>query len=122
MSPADNVLKIIEGRRDDLVELAQALIRFPTVNPPGEAYRPCAEFIGRRLSNRGFAVEYVRAVGTPGDCERYRISKRFHGSILCGDGARMVRCSDVVQVETKTMITTVQTRMIRTPITRIPIR
>jgi succinyl-diaminopimelate desuccinylase len=71
MSPADNVLKIIEGRRDDLVELAQALIRFPTVNPPGEAYRPCAEFIGRRLSNRGFAVEYVRAVGTPGDSERY---------------------------------------------------
>ena len=70
-APADNLLKIIDARREELVELAQALIRFPTINPPGEAYRPCAEFIGRRLSDRGFAVNYVRAAGTPGDSERY---------------------------------------------------
>jgi succinyl-diaminopimelate desuccinylase len=69
--PADNLLKIIEARRDELVELARALIRFPTINPPGEAYQPCAEFIGRRLSDRGFAVNYVRAARTPGDSERY---------------------------------------------------
>jgi succinyl-diaminopimelate desuccinylase len=54
-----------------MVELARALIRFPTINPPGEAYEPCAEFIGRRLRGRGFAVDYVRAAGTPGDSERY---------------------------------------------------
>jgi succinyl-diaminopimelate desuccinylase len=69
--PADSLLKIIEARRDELVELAQALIRFPTINPPGEAYQPCAEFIGRRLCARGFSVNYVRAAGTPGDSERY---------------------------------------------------
>jgi succinyl-diaminopimelate desuccinylase len=68
---AENLLKIIEARREELVELAQVLIRFPTINPPGEAYQPCAEFIGRRLSARGFAVNYVRAEGTPGDSERY---------------------------------------------------
>jgi succinyl-diaminopimelate desuccinylase len=67
----ENLLEIIEARREELVELAQALIRFPTVNPPGEAYQPCAEFIGRRLGARGFAVNYVRAAGTPGDSERY---------------------------------------------------
>ena len=67
----ENLLEIIEARREELVELARALIRFPTVNPPGEAYQPCAEFIGRRLSTRGFAVNYVRAAGTPGDSERY---------------------------------------------------
>jgi succinyl-diaminopimelate desuccinylase len=67
----ENLLKIIEARREELVELAQALIRFPTINPPGEAYQPCAEFIGRRLVARGFAVNYVRAAGTPGDSERY---------------------------------------------------
>jgi succinyl-diaminopimelate desuccinylase len=61
----------IDARREELVELARALIRFPTINPPGDAYQPCAEFIGRRLSARGFAVEYVRASGTPGDSERY---------------------------------------------------
>ena len=67
----ENLVKIIEARREELVELAQALIRFPTINPPGEAYQPCAEFIGRRLGARGFAVNYVRAAGTPGDSERY---------------------------------------------------
>ncbi len=67
----DNLLQRVEARREEIVELARALIRFPTVNPPGEAYRPCAEFIGRRLSERGFTVNYVRAAGTPGDSERY---------------------------------------------------
>src|SRR5208283_1373444 len=36
-----------------------------------EAYRPCAEFIGRRLARRGFELTYVRAEGTPGDSERW---------------------------------------------------
>jgi succinyl-diaminopimelate desuccinylase len=69
--PTDNLFKAIDARRDELVDLTRALIRFPTVNPPGEAYRPCAEFIGERLRARGFAVDYVRAKGTPGDSEQY---------------------------------------------------
>jgi succinyl-diaminopimelate desuccinylase len=69
--PTENLCKVIDARRDELVELTRALIRFPTVNPPGEAYRPCAEFIGERLRARGFAVDYVRAAGTPGDSEQY---------------------------------------------------
>ncbi len=69
--PTDDLCKAIDERRDELVELTRALIRFPTVNPPGEGYRPCAEFIGDRLRARGFTVDYVRAAGTPGDSERY---------------------------------------------------
>jgi len=69
--PTENLFRIIEARREEMVELARDLIRFPTINPPGEAYQPCAEYIGRRLQARGFAVEYVRASGTPGDTERY---------------------------------------------------
>src|SRR5258708_18280828 len=69
--PTENLFKAIDERRDDLVELTRALIRFPTVNPPGEAYRPCAEFIGDRLRARGVAVDYVHAAGAPGDDERY---------------------------------------------------
>ncbi len=68
---SDLIFESIERRRDELVDLARQLIRFPTVNPPGEGYAACAEFIGRRLDRRGFEVAYVRAVGTPGDCERY---------------------------------------------------
>jgi succinyl-diaminopimelate desuccinylase len=67
----ESLCRAIDARREELVELTRALVRFPTVNPPGEAYRPCAEFIGERLKGRGFALEYVRAEGTPGDSERY---------------------------------------------------
>jgi succinyl-diaminopimelate desuccinylase len=61
----------VSASRDELVELTVELIRFPTINPPGEAYAPCAEFLGERLRASGFSVEYVRAEGTPGDTDRY---------------------------------------------------
>jgi succinyl-diaminopimelate desuccinylase len=67
----DRLHDAVAARRDDLVSLTVDLIRFPTVNPPGEAYVPCAEYIGERLRKRGFAVEYVRGEGTPGDTDRY---------------------------------------------------
>lgn len=68
---SDALFQAIDARRHELVELTRQLIRFPTVNPPGDAYRPCAEFIGRRLASRGFAADYVRAEGTPGDSDEY---------------------------------------------------
>ena len=67
----DALLAEIESREDDITALAQALIRIPSVNPPGEFYRDCAELIGQRLAPRGFQVEYLRAEGVPGDTDRY---------------------------------------------------
>ena len=67
----DALFRRIEGKQDDLVALTCDLIRFPTVNPPGEAYAPCAEFLGERLRKRGFAVSYHRAEGVVGDSDRY---------------------------------------------------
>ncbi len=61
----------IDDKTSDLVGLTVDLIRIPTINPPGDAYTPCAEFIGRRLLSRGFQVEYVRAHDTPGDSDRF---------------------------------------------------
>ncbi|HXQ30593.1 MAG TPA: acetylornithine deacetylase/succinyl-diaminopimelate desuccinylase family protein [Steroidobacteraceae bacterium] len=61
----------IDARADELVALTQDLVRIPTVNPPGDGYRACAEFLGDRLGRRGFAVEYVRGAGSPGDSDRY---------------------------------------------------
>ncbi len=58
---------LIEARRGELTALTCDLVRFPTVNPPGEVYEPCARFIGDRLARRGFTVDYVRAHGAPGD-------------------------------------------------------
>ena len=67
----DKVYATIDDRVDDLVEFTRDLIRFPTINPPGDAYGPCAEFIGRRLAKRGFDIEYVRGEGAPGDSDKY---------------------------------------------------
>ena len=67
----DRLFYAIESRRQDLVALTQELVRIPTVNPPGDHYRPCAEVIGERLRKRGFDVQYLRATGTPGDSDRY---------------------------------------------------
>lgn len=67
----ERLLRAVEGRREDLVALASELIRFPTVNPPGEAYTPCAEYIGARLRTRGFDTRLMRGEGTPGDNDRY---------------------------------------------------
>jgi succinyl-diaminopimelate desuccinylase len=65
------VFNEIDCRVDDLVELTSKLIQFPTLNPPGAEYGPCAEFIGERLKKKGFAVETVRAHGCPGDSDQY---------------------------------------------------
>ena len=67
----DKLLNSIESRTDELVALTVDLIRFPTVNPPGEAYTPCAEYLAERFARRGFRTELIRGEGTPGDSDRY---------------------------------------------------
>lgn len=67
----ERLLAEIAGRRDEIVDLCRELVRIPTVNPPGEAYAPCAQLLGRRLARRGFEVRYLRAEGESGDSERH---------------------------------------------------
>ncbi len=63
--------RAIRGRREAVIALTQALVRLPTVNPPGENYRAICELIGARLAPRGFAIELVRGEGAPGDSARF---------------------------------------------------
>ena len=69
---ADEMLTAaIERRRDDLVSLTQDLIRIPTLNPPGDCYRDCCDYLHKRLEGHGFRVELIRAEGAPGDSDAY---------------------------------------------------
>ncbi len=61
----DRVVAEVENLREELVQFAAELVRVPTVNPPGEFYRDCAELIGAKLQTFGFEVEYVEAEGRP---------------------------------------------------------
>lgn len=61
----------IENKRQDITDLTQALVRIPSINPPGEFYEDCCRLVGERLATRGFQCDYIRALGTPGDSDRY---------------------------------------------------
>ncbi len=67
----DPVFARIDAARDDLIGLTQDLIRIPTVNPPGVDYRPCCDYLARRLTASGFEVQVVRAQGAPADSDEF---------------------------------------------------
>ena len=67
----DAVLRTVEDARDEIVALTQAMIRIPTINPPGDAYEPCARLIGDVLSRHHFGVEYFTAVERPEHSGRF---------------------------------------------------
>jgi succinyl-diaminopimelate desuccinylase len=66
VTPAErNVLEHVELLSDDIVEFTRALVRVPTVNPPGDCYADCAELIARRLAALGYDVQTLPATGLP---------------------------------------------------------
>jgi succinyl-diaminopimelate desuccinylase len=90
----------IDGKRDDLIQLTQDLIRIPTLNPPGENYQAICDFLDKRLRSAGFKTQLIRAFGTPGDSERYprwNIIARRDGTSL-GDCVHFNSHTDVVEV------------------------
>ncbi|SEP85054.1 acetylornithine deacetylase/succinyl-diaminopimelate desuccinylase family protein [Thalassovita taeanensis] len=100
MSVTDRLCDEIDARRDDLIALTQDLIRIPTLNPPGENYRDICVFLEKRLRASGFEVELVRAIGSPGDCEKYprwNMVARREGSVA-GECVHFNSHIDVVDV------------------------
>jgi succinyl-diaminopimelate desuccinylase len=61
----ERVLHAVDEAVDEIADFTSALIRLPTVNPPGEAYPECAQLIGTRLKSFGFVVDYINAEGRP---------------------------------------------------------
>ncbi len=61
----DRVFAEIDDATDEMVDFTVGMIRIPTINPPGDAYVDCAEFIGRRLRDCSFTVDYPVAAGRP---------------------------------------------------------
>jgi succinyl-diaminopimelate desuccinylase len=67
----DAIFAAVAARRQDLIGLTRDLIRIPTLNPPGRCYREVCDYLATRLMAVGFAVEFVRAQGAPGDSDAY---------------------------------------------------
>jgi len=100
-NPEQKLLAAIKTRRDDLVALCQDLIRIPTLNPPGRHYLDICEYLGQRLKRQGFAIELIRAHGTPGDSDKYprwNMIARHQGSGGGGECVHFNSHHDVVEV------------------------
>ncbi len=60
----DRVLSEAAVCGEEAALFAAELIRVPSVNPPGDAYRKCAELLGVRLEADGFETEYIQGPGS----------------------------------------------------------
>ena len=65
------LLKEIENRKSDIIQLTSELIKIPTVNPPGRNYREICEYLSNRLKRSGFHVNNLRAEGALADTDKY---------------------------------------------------
>jgi len=94
------LIAALQERRDDLIALTQDLVRFPTLNPPGQDYRAICEYLDRRLRASGFQTQLLRATGTPGDCDafpRWNVVARREGRHP-GECVHFTSHIDVVEV------------------------
>src|SRR3954451_10588639 len=94
---SEAVLQRLSDKADEIVALTQALVRVPTVNPPGDAYGACAELVGERLRRRRFDVTYLRAEGARGDCQRRR-RRKLRARCECSRPGRCVHFNGHIDV------------------------
>ena len=52
----ERVVRSVDELRDELVQFTCELVRIPTVNPPGDNYRQCVEFLQDHYRRAGFAT------------------------------------------------------------------
>jgi len=67
----DAVLAAVDQAAGEIVDFTAALVRIPTINPPGELYEDCARLIGATLRLQNFEVEYFAAEGRPEHTDRH---------------------------------------------------
>ncbi|MFK8075584.1 MAG: acetylornithine deacetylase/succinyl-diaminopimelate desuccinylase family protein [Granulosicoccus sp.] len=70
-NPLSNLDNRVLDARDLLVELTQALIQVPTLNPPGLDYAAICDVLENWLKPYGFDVKRIRATGALGDSDKY---------------------------------------------------
>ncbi len=78
-----SVLARVDELAAEMIEFLQQLVRIPTINPPGENYRDCAQLAGDKLREFGYEVRFIEAAGRP-ECTanfpRVNVIGRLHGS------------------------------------------
>ncbi|MBV9171964.1 MAG: M20/M25/M40 family metallo-hydrolase, partial [Chloroflexi bacterium] len=66
MTPAElAAIRQVDALCDELVGFTQALVRVPSVNPPGDRYAECADLIATQLRKFGYTVEHFAPTNQP---------------------------------------------------------
>jgi succinyl-diaminopimelate desuccinylase len=55
----------VDELAEEMIEWLGDLVRIPTINPPGENYRDCAQLIGDKLTEFGYDTCFIEAIGRP---------------------------------------------------------
>jgi succinyl-diaminopimelate desuccinylase len=83
-SPAEtSVLAQVDELAIEMIEFLQRLVRIPTINPPGENYKDCAQLVSDKLRDFGYEVSLIEATGRPectADFPRVNVIGRLHGA------------------------------------------
>ncbi|MBZ0255952.1 M20/M25/M40 family metallo-hydrolase, partial [bacterium] len=56
----DGMLKFLKDRRQELIELTQAICSFPTENPPGNDFKACCKYLTDYTNDMGLDVRMLR--------------------------------------------------------------
>lgn len=64
-TPEKQVSARVDELAEEMVEWLRALVRIPTINPPGENYKDCAHFVGDKLKEFGYEISFIEADGRP---------------------------------------------------------
>ena len=61
MDSVKELSRIISSRKEEMVSFFKKLVEIPTVNPPGENYEECVEFLKKKCESLGLATRIIRA-------------------------------------------------------------
>lgn len=80
MTDEARVLAAVDALAGECVAFLQAMVRIPTVNPPGDRYPEAAKLIGDHLRGLGYAVEEVCPAPDRSDHPRVNVFARLAGA------------------------------------------
>src|SRR5262249_22656288 len=79
----EKVAARVDELASEMIDWLRAFVRIPTVNPPGENYKDCADFVSDKLKEFGYDVSFVEASNLP-ECSpkhpRINVVGRLPGS------------------------------------------
>ncbi len=80
MTNESRLLDAVQGYREEIIALTEALVAIPTQNPPGEAYPACVDLLTARLRDLGLPPTSIAVPGPDNDPYPRTCLQSYHGT------------------------------------------